>query len=119
MSAILEVQNDGICVLRVGGMLKKSEFDVTQAEMAKLIADNGSIRLLVLLVNFTGWARCEEWGDTDFFFSRSNHIPKIAVVGDLRWEMEILAFTGAGMRKGPVYCFPETAGAEARAWLMK
>jgi len=29
----------------------------------------------------------------------------------------VLAFTGAGLRKGPVKFFPETAEPEARAWL--
>jgi len=56
-------------------------------------------------------------GDTDFFFSHRNDFEKIAVVGNPRWEAQVLAFTGAGLRKGPVKFFPETGGSEARAWL--
>jgi hypothetical protein len=117
MSAILEPQNDGICILRVGGVVKKSELDAVQIEMVKQIAAAGSIKLLVLLENFAGWEKGGDWDDTDFFFSHRNDFEKIAVVGPLRWEAEVLAFTGAGMRKGPVKCFPETAEAAARAWL--
>ena len=73
--------------------------------------------LLVLLENFTGWERSEAWGDTDFFFSHRDDFEKIAVVGNPRWEAQVLAFTGAGLRKGPVKFFPETAESEARAWL--
>jgi hypothetical protein len=81
------------------------------------LAAAGPIKLLVLLENFTGWERAAAWDDTDFFFSHRNDIEKIAVVGNPRWEAEVLAFSGAGLRKGPVKFFPETGESEARAWL--
>ena len=34
-----------------------------------------------------------------------------------RWEADVLAFTGAGLRRGPVKFFPETGESAARAWL--
>jgi SpoIIAA-like len=81
------------------------------------IAGAGTVKLLVLLENFTGWERGEQWSDTDFFFSHRNDFEKIAVVGHPRWEAQVLAFTGAGLRKGPVKFFPETAETEASVWL--
>lgn len=117
MSAKLEHQNDNVYLLRIGGVLRKSELDAAQSEFVKKIADAGKIKLLVLLENFTGWERGADWGDTDFFFSHRNDFEKIAVVGDPQWEAQVLAFTGAGLRKGPVKCFPETGESEARAWL--
>ena len=48
-------------------------------------------------------------GDTDFFFSHRNDFEKIAVVGNPRWEAQVLAFTGAGLRKGPVKFFLKQA----------
>ena len=116
MSANLE-HHDRLLVLRVGGELKKSELDAVQSEFLQKIAVSGTVKLLVLLENFTGWERGEQWGDTDFFFSHRDDFEKIAVVGDPRWEAQVLAFTGAGLRKGPVKCFPETGEPEARAWL--
>ena len=56
-------------------------------------------------------------GETDFFFSHRNDFEKIAVVGNPRWEAQVLAFAGAGWRKGPVKMFPETEESKARAWL--
>ncbi len=117
MSANLEQHDDRLCVLRVSGELKKSELDVVQSEFLQKIAGAGTIKLLVLLENFTGWERGEGWSDTDFFFSHGNDFEKIAIVGDPRWETQVLAFTGAGLRKGPVKFFPETGESEARAWL--
>ena len=117
MSANLEQHADRLLVLRVGGELKKSELDAVQSEFVQKIAGAGTVKLLVFLENFTGWERGEQWGDTDFFFSHRNDFAQIAVVGNLRWEAQVLAFTGAGLRKGPVKFFPETGEPEARAWL--
>jgi hypothetical protein len=116
MSANLEKQNDRLFLLRVGGELKKSELDAVQNEIvAKMTAR--PVQLLVVLENFTGWERNDDWGDTDFFFSHREDFGKIAVVGDPSWETQVLAFTGAGIRKGPVKFFPETGEQDARAWL--
>ena len=117
MSANLKQHDDRLCVLRIGGELKKSELDAVQSEFEEKIAGAGSVKLLVLLENFTGWERGEEWGDTDFFFKHRDDFEKIAVVGNPSWEAKVLAFAGAGLRKGPVKFFPETGEAEARAWL--
>src|SRR5437899_5703296 len=116
MSANLEQHDGRLCVLRVGGELKKSELDAAQSEFVEIIAGAGTVKLLVLLENFSGWERGEQWGDTDFFFSHRNDFEKIAVVGNPRWEAQVLAFTGAGLRKGLVKFFPETAESEARPW---
>jgi len=117
MSANLEQSDNRLLVLHVGGELKKSELDAVQSVFAEKIAGAGTVKLLVLLEDFTGWERDEAWGDTDFFFSHRNDFEKIAVVGDPRWEAQVLAFMGAGLRKGPVKFFPETIESEARAWL--
>ena len=117
MSANLEQNDARLLVLRVGGELKKSELDAVQSEFVEKISGAGTVSLLVLLENFTGWERGADWGDTDFFFSHRNDFEKIAVVGDPRWEAQVLAFTGAGLRKGPVKFFPETSESDARAWL--
>jgi hypothetical protein len=117
MSATLEHQADNVYLLRIGGTLKKSELDAAQSEFVKHIVSAGPIKLLVRLEGFTGWERGAAWDDTDFFFSHRNDTEKMAVVGDLRWEAEVLAFTGAGLRKTPVQFFPSTAESDARAWL--
>ena len=116
MSANLEQHDDRLCVLRVGGELKKSELDAVQSEIVEKMTAR-PVQLLVILKSFIGWERNEEWGDTDFFFSHRDDFEKIAVVGNPRWEAQVLAFTGAGLRKGPVKFFPETGEPEARAWL--
>jgi hypothetical protein len=116
MSANLAQQSDRLFLLRIRGELKKSELDAMQDEIvAKMTAR--PVHLLVVLEEFTGWERSEAWADTEFFYSHQGDFGKIAVVGPPHWEAEVLAFTGAGIRQGPVKLFPETGEAEARAWL--
>jgi hypothetical protein len=86
MSANLEQHADRLLILYVAGELKKSELDSVQSEFVKKITGPGTVKLLVLLENFTGWERGADWGDTDFFFSHRNDFEKIAVVGHPRWE---------------------------------
>ena len=117
MSANLEQHNDRLLVLRVGGELKKPNSMLCNPSSWKRSSAPEPSSFLVLLENFTGWERGEQWGDTDFFFSHRNDFEKIAVVGHPRWEAQVLAFIGAGLRKGPVKFFPETGEPEARAWL--
>ena len=116
MSANLDQQSDRLFVLRIRGELKKSELDAVQNEIVEKMTTR-PVQLLVILKNFIGWERNEEWGDTDFFFAHREDFGKIAVVGHPVWEAQVLAFTGAGIRKGPVKFFAETGEAEARAWL--
>jgi hypothetical protein len=44
-------------------------------------------------------------------------IEKIAIVADPKWEIETLAFAGAGFRRAPVKFFSANQLALARAWL--
>src|SRR5882724_8728556 len=98
MSANLEQHADRLLVLRIGGELKKSELDAVQSEFMQKIVGAGTVKLLVLLENFTGWERGADWGDTDFFFSHRNAFEKIAIAGNPRWEAQVLAFTGSRSR---------------------
>ncbi len=117
MSANLEYQDGDLYLLRIGGELKKSELDAVQADFAQHLVAAGPIKLLVVLEGFSGWERGAAWDDTEFFFAHRDDIAKIAAVGDPRWEAEVLAFSGAGLRQAPVKYFPDTGEAAARAWL--
>ena len=81
----------------------------SKPNLSEELPSSGPVKLLVLLEDFTGWERGGGWGDTDFFFSHRNDFEKIAVVGNPKWEAQVLAFTGAGLRKGPVRMFSETS----------
>jgi hypothetical protein len=64
--------------------------------------------VLVIVENFKGWEHGADWGDVTFFETHGDWIEKIGIVADPKWEIETLAFAGAGFRHGPVKFFPES-----------
>jgi hypothetical protein len=117
MPATMEYEPGDVCVLRFNGVLRQSEFRAQQDALAKRIDAGATPRLLAITENFEGWEKGSDWDDFDFLFSYSNKIAKIAIVAEPRWEIQALAFAGAGVRKAPVKFFRPNQLAEARAWL--
>jgi hypothetical protein len=106
--------------LRIGGILNKATVDNIQAIGAREI-DKGleSIKMLIILDGFLGWKKGDDWGDLSFFAEYGDKITKIAVIGEARWEAELLMFLGAGRRKGEVRFHTPEREAAARAWVLK
>jgi len=117
MPVIIQYEPNDVCLLRVSGVLKRSEFDTRQDAMAREIEAGSKPRLLIILENFEGWERGADWNDLDFLLSYGNEIAKIAIVGEQKWEPAALAFTGAGFRRTPVKFFPADRLTEARSWV--
>jgi len=117
MPVQIQHQPDDISVLRIGGILKRSEFAAEQSALARAIDIGSKPRLLVILENFEGWERGADWNDLDFLFAHAGKISKIAIVAEARWETLALAFAGAGVRRAPVKFFPPNELEQARSWL--
>jgi hypothetical protein len=118
MPVEMKYEPDDICVLRISGILKRSEFGAEQNALARKIDMGSKPRLLVILENFEGWERGADWGnDLDFLFLHSGKISKIAIVAEPRWDALALAFAGAGVRRAPVKFFPPNDLDQARNWL--
>jgi hypothetical protein len=113
----IQYQPNDVCVLRISGTLKQSEFGAEQSALAHKIETGSKPRLLVVLENFEGWERGADWNDLDFLLSYSHKITKIAIVAEPRWETLALAFAGAGVRVAPVKFFPPNELEKARSWL--
>jgi hypothetical protein len=117
MPAEIEYQPDDICVLRISGILKQSEFSAHQGAVGRKIDAGMKPRLLVILENFEGWERGADWNDLDFLISHGGEIAQIAIVAEPRWETGALAFSGAGIRRAPVKFFLPNELGKARSWL--
>jgi hypothetical protein len=117
MPVQIESEADDVYVLRISGILKRSEFGAEQSAIARKIDTELRPRLLVILENFEGWERGADWNDLDFMISHGGEISKIAIVAEPRWEALALAFAGAGVRRAPVKFFPANELEPARRWL--
>ena len=118
MPATIEYEPNDICILRVSGIWKRSEMDTLQDELAHKIVAGARPRLLVILENFEGWERGVDWNEYDFLFAHSDKVTRIAIVAETRWEVQTLAFAGAGLRPARVKFFPPNELTAAREWLV-
>jgi len=57
MPVQVKYQPNDLCVLRISGILKRSEFGAEETELARHIDTGSTPRLLVILENFEGWER--------------------------------------------------------------
>jgi len=105
MPVQMQHEPNDICVLRISGILKRSEFGAEESALARHIETRSNPRLLVILENFEGWEGGVDWNDLDFYISHRRKISKIAIVAERRWESLALAFAGAGVRRAPVKFF--------------
>ena len=108
-------QASQLCELTIRGLLKRSDLAIAEAEMARRIDSGEQPRVLVIIENFGGWQKGDDWNNLDFMFSYGDKIAKIAIVGAGDKQAEVKAFTGAGLRPTPVEFF-ESVDA-ARVWL--
>ena len=75
MPVQIQGQPNEICVLRVSGILKRSEFGAEGKALARHI-DTIEPFLLVILRDFEGWKRGADWNDLDFHISQGAKFPE-------------------------------------------
>jgi hypothetical protein len=117
MGVTIQQEEGELRVVKITGLLKKSEMDATLAAEARNWGPGTRVKVLVLVKDFKGFERGADWGDISFLVKHDHQIDKIAIVAEPKWEIETLTFAGAGFRQGQVKFFPLNQLAQARAWL--
>ena len=117
MPAEITSVQGGVVTLRVSGRLTQTELATAQAEMARIIAASGRIRVLALAQDFAGWEKGGQWSDFSFQQAHDDDIARMAIVGEEQWKDLTLLFTSQGLRPFPIEYFPPARLADARAWL--
>jgi hypothetical protein len=111
-------ESGNVFVIRISGLIKKAEWDAAQALAAKKWENIDNIKMLIVLEDFKGWEKNDNWGDMSFYIQHREKITKIAFVGNPKHEAEMLMFSGAGFRPAPVKYFPPSQIDLARKWLV-
>jgi hypothetical protein len=117
MGVTIQQEEGNLIVVRISGLLRKSEMDAALPAEARKWGPATRIKALVMFGDFEGFERGADWGDIAFLVKHDQQIEKIAIVADSKWEVETLTFAGAGFRQGQVKFFPRNQAAQARAWL--
>ncbi len=120
MAVTIQQESDELLVMRITGLLKKSELNDVLATAAKQLptAPGTHINILIIVENFQGWERNADWGDISFYAEHGDKMGKIAIVGDPKHETDLMMFMGAGIRPLPIKFFPLNQFEQAREWLI-
>ncbi len=88
-------QNEGnLITVRVSGKLTQEDYDELMPAWEHLIANQGSMRMLLVMEDFHGWKPVAAWDDFRFGTAHGKHIERIAMVGEKKWQ-EWLAKIGS------------------------
>lgn len=119
MAVSMQLESEKLAIVRVSGLLKKSDMDAMQADASKLLAQKPGARFGVLLIveDFEGWEGEQNWGDMSFYAAHGDKMAKIAFVCDPKKEQDWFMFLGGGIRPSPVRYFPPDKVPQARMWL--
>ena len=98
----LEKSKGKVIGFELSGKLHDEDYQVLVPEVEKVIDREGSVRLLLHLVDFQGWDLHAAWDDMKFGVKHYRDFERVAIVGDKTWEewMARLAtpFTSSGSR---------------------
>lgn len=117
MPISLQHEREDVHRLELSGTLHPQDFVGAQEALAREITRTGSVRLLIVLRQFEGWAPGSGWDDMSFYISHGDRVARIAIVGPARWREEAMMFAAADLRRAPVRYFDEDAVEAARTWL--
>jgi len=101
MGLTIQQEEENLRVLRISGLLRKSELDGALTAEASRWGPATHVRVLVIVEDFKGWEPGVDWGDMTFFETQGDGIDKITIVADPKWEAETLAFAGQGFVMHP------------------
>ena len=88
-----ETESGKVVTLVVRGKLSQEDYERFVPQLDWLIEKNGSISLVVELIDFQGWTLGALWEDTKFVLKHFADIRKLAVVGEgKQWERGMTGF---------------------------
>jgi hypothetical protein len=103
--------------LKLRGMFTKVDHDRLIQIAKKAIEQEGKVDALVILESFEGWEQDGDWGDVNFMMEQGQHIEKMAILGDEKWQDDAVAFTAKGFRANAIEFFTPARLNEALSWL--
>jgi len=108
-----------VFMLVVTGKLTEDQLFAAQREAAEAMVTMDRVRIVVVAEDFQGWEGGDEWGDLSFQIENDDKIERMALVGDKKWKLLVLAFVGQGFRSFPIEYFESGQLAKARAWVLQ
>ena len=76
----------------VTGKFEKEDYKLFVPAAEELIKEQGKIRVLFVMHDFHGWTAGALWEDIKFDLKHFNHIERLAIVGESKWEHGMAVF---------------------------
>jgi hypothetical protein len=102
--------------IHLNGTLTKEDYARFVPDTEELIRQHDKIRMLVIMDNFHGWNVGALWEDIKWDARHFNHVERIAVVGEAKWQEWMTSFCKP-FTTATVRYFEHGQLPEARAWL--
>lgn len=102
--------------LYVSGKVTKEDFHRVAGQFEAFIQDQGTVKLLEVVENFTGFDPSTLWDGIKFDIKHLKHISHCAVVSDISWMSPFAKAAGAFMST-KLRTFNLSQVEDARVWL--
>ena len=112
----LEEGRGKIIGFEISGKLHDVDYKTFIPEVEEIIQKHGKAKILSYFRDFHGWDLHAFWDDLGFGLKHFGDIPKIAMVGDKKWEEWMTAICKP-FTKAKVKYFDESEIDEAWVWL--
>ncbi|MCA9042035.1 MAG: STAS/SEC14 domain-containing protein [Planctomycetaceae bacterium] len=89
---VTEIADGKVIEVELTGKLTKEAYEVFVPATEAQIEKHGKVRMLVILSDFHGWDMGALWEDLKFDVKHFNHIEKLAIVGESKWEKGMALF---------------------------
>lgn len=78
--------------LVVSEKLTEDDYKKLVDRTEELVANHGSINMIIELNDFHGWTAGAAWEDLKFGIEHFNHIDRMAIIGESAWEEGMTLF---------------------------
>ncbi len=100
----------------VSGKLTGEDYDALIPAWERTIALHGSMRMLFVMENFSGWEPGAAWDDVRFEVTHAAKVQAVAMVGEKTWQKWMIKI-GALFSPDCVKYFDHAQLPEAEQWL--
>ncbi len=114
--AITESAVGNIIEVEASGKLTKEAYEEFVPMTEQKIKEHGKIRVLFAMHDFHGWDAGAMWEDIKFDLKHFNHIERLAIVGESKWEKGMSVFCRPFTTANIKY-FDRANIDQARAWI--
>lgn len=102
--------------ITVSGKLTEEDYDALIPAWEQTIAQHGSMRMLMIMHDFSGWEPGAAWDDLRFEITHASQVERVALVGEKTWQKWMIKI-GSLFAADHVKYFDHAQLAEAERWV--